>query len=151
MCRGSYREHHTRCVHECVPTYMCTYICASNVHVHLYAPTHIPCSLAPLNHPPLPHPTPTPLATQLHVCIDHAPPPNPTPTVPTPTRIHCWPTLLHLASKSVGVVMEEVPSMPQRSWVMDMAQRLRGTGVGMVTVDTACCLPVQVVGKAFDK
>jgi len=58
------------------------------------------------------------------------------------------PHLPHLAGRAAVVVTEDIPVSPIRDWT----QELQGvTTAPLLAVDTACVVPMRLVGKAFDR
>ncbi len=59
------------------------------------------------------------------------------------------PSPLHaLATRAALVVTEDLPAPPFPQWTSALAQRARGP---LWLVDTACVLPMRLVGRAFDR
>jgi photolyase PhrII len=58
------------------------------------------------------------------------------------------PHLLHLARRAAVVVTEDMPVSPLRPWTWALK---RAVAAPVVLVDTACVLPMQLVGRAFDR
>lgn len=114
-----------------------------------HSPMHSPCTWP---HPGSIRPPATP-PPQVHVFVDGTTMrPTPPSTAPGSTTAG-WQQLCALAARAALVVVEDMPVAPERGWVATLAQHLRdkGEGTGLLAVDTACCLPMQVVGKRYDK
>ena len=58
------------------------------------------------------------------------------------------PHLRSLASRAAAVVTEDMPTEPLRSWTVQLS---RGLECGIVVVDTACVVPMRLVGKGYDR
>lgn len=58
------------------------------------------------------------------------------------------PHLIHLANQSAIVVTEDMPVDPPRKFVLGLLKRC---GSPVVLVDTACVVPMQLVGQAFTR
>ena len=61
---------------------------------------------------------------------------------------HRGPHLRTLASRAAAVVTEDMPTEPLRSWAVGLS---RGLDCGLLLVDTACIVPMRLVGKAHDR
>ena len=61
---------------------------------------------------------------------------------------HRSPYLKQLAERAALVVTEDMPTEPLRRWTEHLA---RDPGTPVVPVDTACVVPMQVVGKAYER
>lgn len=57
------------------------------------------------------------------------------------------PRLAQLASTSAVIVTDDFPVEATRQWT----QRLRSARAALVAVDTACVVPMKLIGKAFDR
>jgi len=57
------------------------------------------------------------------------------------------PRLAQLASTSAVIVTDDFPVEATRQWT----QQLRAARAAVVTVDTACVVPMKLVGKAYDR
>ncbi len=58
------------------------------------------------------------------------------------------PHLKSLSARAGLVVTEDMPVTPLRGWTHSLCQ---STATPVVTVDTACVLPMQLVGRAYDR
>ncbi|KAK9817818.1 hypothetical protein WJX72_002689 [[Myrmecia] bisecta] len=61
-----------------------------------------------------------------------------------------WQALLELAARAQLVVTEEMPVAPERGWLEDMVKQL-DAAVPVWAVDTACIIPMKLLGKAHEK
>jgi photolyase PhrII len=61
---------------------------------------------------------------------------------------HRGPHLRTLAGRAAIVVTEEMPVEPLRSWTRALS---RGLDTPIVSVDTACVVPMQLVGRAYER
>jgi hypothetical protein len=61
-----------------------------------------------------------------------------------------WQALLQLASGAALVVSEDMPVPPDSTWLSALAQQLP-PGRGLWAVDAACVVPMQLVGKAYER
>ena len=56
--------------------------------------------------------------------------------------------LFDLAKQSAVVITEDMPVRPLRDWTKQLARRVT---TPLIAVDTACVVPMQVVGRAYDR
>ena len=63
-------------------------------------------------------------------------------------RGHHGPHLKTLGQRAAVVVTEEMPTEPLRSWTVRLSQMLPGS---LLVVDTACVVPMQLVGKSYER
>ncbi len=61
---------------------------------------------------------------------------------------HRGPHLKTLAKGAAVVVTEDMPTEPLRSWTVALSRGLR---CGLFIVDTACVVPMRLVGKSYDR
>ena len=61
---------------------------------------------------------------------------------------HRGPHLRTLAGRAAVVVTEEMPTQPFNGWIDRLAARVK---TPIWAVDTACVVPMQLVGKAYDR
>lgn len=59
--------------------------------------------------------------------------------------------LLAVCKGAALVVTEEMPVRPWSQWIAALAKSLAPLGVPMWAVDTACVVPMRLVGRAFDR
>jgi hypothetical protein len=63
-------------------------------------------------------------------------------------RRHCGPHLPEFCDRAALAVTEEMPVEPLRTWTDRLAST---THKPMLCVDTACVVPMQIVGEAFER
>jgi len=61
---------------------------------------------------------------------------------------HRGPHLATLAQRAAAVVTEDMPTVPMRRWAHRLAE---AAPVAVLAVDTACVLPMRLVGRAYDR
>lgn len=61
---------------------------------------------------------------------------------------HREPHLKTLAVQAAVVVTEDMPTEPLRSWTRVLSKSIPG---GLVAVDTACIVPMQLIGRSYER
>ena len=61
---------------------------------------------------------------------------------------HCGPHLKTVSARAALIVTEDMPVAPLRGWTEALA---RQTTVPILAVDTACVVPMQLVGKPYER
>ncbi|KAK9842891.1 hypothetical protein WJX74_003996 [Apatococcus lobatus] len=81
---------------------------------------------------------------------EHEDLPHATSQARSPAQGRGWDALLRLASRAAVVITEDMPVPPDAQWLQDLKQQLPEE-VPVWAVDTACVVPMRLLGKSYEK